>query len=89
MTKITPRGPTPSLIGGTNGRPRLRDVKKKSYCYRCNDEIASGQTCIEIPKLGTGYSRARPVCDECFCLILNKTSEDLDTIKALLVVETA
>jgi hypothetical protein len=87
MTKTTPRGPTPSLIGGTNGRPRLRDVKKKSHCYRCNDEIASGQTCIEIPKLGTGYRSAKPVCGECFGLILKKTFEDLESIKALLAVK--
>jgi hypothetical protein len=84
MTKTTPRGPTPSLIGGTNGRPRLRSVKRKSYCYRCNDEIPSGQTCIEIPKLGTGYASGRPICCECFQLIVEKTAQDLEEVKALL-----
>ena len=66
MTKTKPRGPTPSLIGSTNGRPRRATVVKKSKCYRCNDELSAGYECIEIPKVGTGFSSARRVCDVCF-----------------------
>ncbi|MBV2137075.1 MAG: hypothetical protein KUF79_09730 [Candidatus Thiodiazotropha sp. (ex Ctena orbiculata)] len=83
MKKIKPRGPVPSLIGGTNGKPKRVLVKKKSECSRCHAPFVAGQTCIEIPKLGTGYSTSKRVCDECFQSILNKTTEDLEAIKAI------
>lgn len=83
MTKKTPKGPIPSLIGSTNGRPRRADVKRLSYCYRCNDDIVAGTTCIEIPKLGAGFASPKRVCSNCFDAILQKTSQDLDNLKAL------
>ena len=84
MTKSSPRGPTPSLIGGTNGRPKRANVGKLSHCYRCNEELLKGTTCIEIPQLGQAYSTVRRVCDECFELILRKTEDDLEKIRQLL-----
>lgn len=83
MTRSTPRGPTPSLIGGTNGRPKRVDVAKLSHCYRCNEKLLKGTTCIEIPQLGQAYSMARRVCDECFERILSKTEDDLERIRQL------
>ena len=84
MSKKKPRGKTPSLIGGANGRPRLADVKRRSSCYRCRDVIPSGSTCIEIPELGGAYASARRVCNECFALILDQTQSDLDAVRALI-----
>lgn len=75
------RGPVPSLIGGTNGRPRRVSVQGKSKCSRCHVPFAVGDTCITIPKLGGAYSNDKRVCNECFQEILKKTSEDLDAIK--------
>lgn len=83
MTKTTPRGPTPSLIGGTNGRPRRVAIARKSTCYRCHVDLLAGATCVEIPKLGAAYSSARRVCDDCFRGIVEKTSADLEEIRAL------
>jgi hypothetical protein len=83
MTKITPRGPTPSLIGSTNGRPRRAIVIRKSTCYRCHAELLAGQNCIEIPKLGGGYSTPKRVCSECFQGIIEKTCQDIDELKKL------
>jgi hypothetical protein len=83
MTKIKPRGPVPSLIGGTNGRPKRVPVLRKSECSRCRGPFVAGQTCIEIPKLGAGYSTSKRVCEECFQGILQKTCEDLEAIKAI------
>jgi hypothetical protein len=83
MTKAKPRGPTPSLIGGSNGRPRCAPVLRTSKCYRCQGELPAGQDCIELPKLGTGFSTARRVCDDCFKAILEKTARDLQDIMAL------
>jgi hypothetical protein len=45
--------------------------------------LPAGQACIEIPKLGAGYSTAKRVCDECFQGIIQKTSQDLDELRAL------
>ncbi|SUA77692.1 Uncharacterised protein [Pandoraea pnomenusa] len=83
MTKTTPKGPTPSLIGGANGRPKRILVKRLSECYRCHDDLVAGTTCIEIPKLGQAYSTDRRVCDACFKLILRKTDDDLAEIRNL------
>jgi hypothetical protein len=88
MTRVSPKGPTPSLIGGTNGRPRRTEVGKLSHCYRCNDELLKGTTCIEIPQLGQAYSTARRVCNECFKLILIKTEGDLEEMRRLLQVSS-
>ena len=89
MTKSNPRGPTPSLIGGTNGRPKRTPVKRLSKCYRCHDDLVMGTTCIEIPKLGQAYSTERRVCDACFQLILRKTDDDLAEIRKLAPVDAS
>ena len=83
MKRIKPRGPVPSLIGGTNGRPKRVDVLKKCACNRCKISLVAGTTCIAIPKLGTGYSSAKRVCDECYLEILQKTTQDLEVIRAI------
>jgi hypothetical protein len=83
MTKVAPRGPTPSLIGGSNGRPKRVEVKKLSACYRCRDDLVKGMTCIEVPKLGGAYTSARRMCDECFKQMLSKTAEDLAEVARL------
>lgn len=83
MTKSNPRGRTPSLIGGTNGRPKRVPVTRLSKCYRCGDELLGGTQCIDIPKLGTAYSTGRRCCDPCFKLILAKTEADLTELKEL------
>lgn len=83
MSKITPRGSVPSLIGAQNGRPRRITVGRASNCYRCNDDFVKGQMCIEIPQLGTSHSKSRRVCDECFQAILTKTEQDLEEVRAL------
>jgi len=81
---MKPRGPTPSLIGGTNGRPKRVPIKNNGYdCSRCHAPFIAGKTCIAIPKLGAAYSNARRVCDDCFKEILDKTSADFEELKAL------
>jgi hypothetical protein len=83
MAKASPKGPTPSLIGGTNGRPKRVVVTRLSKCYRCGDDLVAGTQCIGIPKLGTAYSTSRRCCDACFALILAKTETDLAELKML------
>ena len=83
MKRINPKGPVPSLIGSTNGRPKRATVRKKSECSRCHRPWVAGESCIQIPKLGAGYSSSRRVCEDCFQGILRKTSEDLQALEAL------
>jgi hypothetical protein len=83
MKNSNPKGPVPSLIGGTNGRPKRAEVKRLSSCYRCHADLIMGTTCVEIPKLGQAYSTVRRVCDACFQLILRKTEGDLAEIRNL------
>lgn len=81
MRKAKPRGPTPSLIGGTNGKPKRVRAGKLCECSRCHVTLVKGQECIDIPKLGTGFSASRRVCAECFGDILEKTQSDLDALR--------
>jgi len=82
--KNKPRGPVPSLIGGTNGRPERVPVKNNGYeCSRCHAPFVAGQTCVAIPKLGAAYSSAKRICDDCYKHILQKTCEDLEELKAI------
>lgn len=84
MTKIKPRGPIPSLIGGTNGRPQRVPIKNNGYeCSRCHTPFLAGNTCVAIPKLGAAYSSAKRVCDDCFKAILQKTAKDLEDVKSI------
>jgi hypothetical protein len=82
MTKKTPKGRVPSLIGGTNGRPVRADVMRRSECYRCEDVLVAGTSCIAIPKLGA-FANKRRVCDACYQAILKQTSEDLEELRQL------
>jgi hypothetical protein len=82
MTKKIPKGRVPSLIGGTNGRPIRSNVLRRSTCYRCEDELAAGTSCIAIPKLGP-FSNKRRVCDVCYQAILKQTSGDLEELRRL------
>ena len=83
MSRRSPRGPVPSLIGGKSGRPKRATVLRKCECYRCHVSLEAGAVCIEIPRLGSGFSSRRRYCDECFRSILEKSQADLDEAKAL------
>ena len=73
----------PSLIGGSNGRPKRVAVKRQSKCSRCHVSFMAGETCIEIPRVAGAYSSPKRFCDECFQQILQKTAEDFDEVSAL------
>ncbi|SDA97412.1 hypothetical protein SAMN03159448_05873 [Sinorhizobium sp. NFACC03] len=45
--------------------------------------MLSGTKCIEIPKLGTGFSDSKRCCDECYEKIIAKTMSDLEELKVL------
>lgn len=83
MTKKTPKGRVPSLIGGTNGRPARIAVQRLSECYRCNDALPAGTSCVAIPQLGGAFANKRRVCDACYQAILKQTSEDLEELRKL------
>lgn len=82
MKNPNPKGKTPSLISGSNGKPKRVVVERKSSCYRCEDDIHPGQNCFGIPRTGS-FSSSRRYCKECFEKILSKTAEDLDLLKKL------
>lgn len=83
MKSQKPRGPVPSLIGGTNGRPKKQLVKGKSTCKRCKCELLKGIVCIEIPQVGKGFSSPKRFCSDCFQEILEKTRLDMEELQRL------
>lgn len=84
MNKRTPRSKTPSLIGGSNGRPSKVKARKVCKCSRCEEILKNGSECIEIPQLRSSFSNNRRVCFECYEKILKQTQDDLDSLKELL-----
>jgi hypothetical protein len=85
MSKAKPKGPTPSLIGGTNGRPKLVQIERRSECFRCHDSLLAGTKCVAIPKLGGAYSSDRRICNSCYKLVLAKTAEDLTEVSKFVI----
>jgi hypothetical protein len=83
MTNKTPKGPVPSLIGSTMGRPRRVRVERKSECKRCGVGLEAGKECIAIPKLGGAFQNLRRYCEKCYRAILEKTESDLETLRVL------
>jgi hypothetical protein len=83
MKNGKPKGPVPSLIGSTLGKPRRVPVEKKSTCKRCGAPILAGQNCVAIPQLGGSFSNLKRYCEECFKAILEKTKADLDQLITL------
>ena len=75
-----PKGRNPSLIGGSNGRPKRANVKRRGECSRCHCTLEAGTDCFEIPKVGGGggFTRQKRYCQECFKNILRTTAEDLN-----------
>ena len=82
MTKKTPKGRVPSLIGGANGRPVRMDVLRRSQCYRCSDDLLAGTSCIGIPHKGP-FANKRRVCDACYQAILKRSADDLEELRHL------
>lgn len=87
MKNGKPRGKTPSLIGGTNGKPKRASVIRRSECGRCGTNIPAGSECIVIPQNGGAFTRDKRFCDNCFKNILVKTEEDLVIATKLLCRE--
>jgi len=83
MKNSNPKGPTPSLIGSSNGRPKRIIVERKSKCCRCCNDIQVGQDCFGIPKVGSGFTSVRRFCKECFEKVLIQTYKDLEKVKNL------
>ena len=81
--KNKPRGKVPSLIGGSNGRPRTVIVQRQCHCFRCEVVLAADVKCYEIPKLGRGFANYKRYCPDCFLEILTQTQKDIAGLKLL------
>lgn len=87
MIRKTPKGKTPSLISGKNGKPKLITVAKASSvtdCARCDHLFQTGDECFEIPQMGKAYAYAIRVCKDCFKSILSQTQSDLNELIKIL-----
>ncbi|HBD7114623.1 TPA: hypothetical protein KKW42_001483 [Legionella pneumophila] len=85
MKSKSPRGKTPSLIGGENGKPIKIVANGKSTCKRCKCEIMCGESCFAIPKLRNAFEQSQRFCDGCFNKIIEQTEKDLEHLKTLLI----
>ncbi len=71
------------MIGGTNGRPKRADVKRRCECSRCHCTLEAGADCFDIPKVGGAFANSKRVCVECFNKILQQTENDLEELRNL------
>lgn len=85
MIKPIPKrkGPTPSLISGTNGRPTREHAGKAFSCHHCESPFAKGAPYIAIPQRKGAHVHPLRVCDTCFKPILEKTAGDLELLRSL------
>jgi len=72
-----PKGKTPSLIGGTLGRPQPCEVKRACTCNQCGETILKDTECFEIPQLSAPFATSKRYCEKCFESILKQTYADL------------
>jgi hypothetical protein len=72
---MSPRGKTPSLIGGTAGTSRFVTAAKKRTCKRCKSGIPAGSVCVEVTIPGSfGH---KTYCASCYGNILTQTKKEL------------
>ena len=81
---MTKRGPTPSLLSGSNGRPNTVFARKARPCSRCSRTIYKEEKCFEVPKIAGGFSNNKTYCRACFKEVLIKSREDLEAAESLL-----
>lgn len=78
-----PKGPTPSLIGSSLGRPQAASAGKRCDCSRCGGAIAMGERCYDVPQPSQPFSSRRRFCTACFRKVLEKTRRDIAEIESL------
>lgn len=77
-----PKGPTPSLLSISTGKPSAYVCGKTTSCDRCKTKIATGERCYKIPKIKSGFT-ARPLfCVGCTKLIIEKTKSEIAAVEA-------
>ncbi len=81
---MPPKGKTPSLIGGSLGRPVHATAGKRCPCSRCKGYILKGSACFDVPQPSKTFNSPRRFCVECFASVLAETRTDLDALQALL-----
>jgi hypothetical protein len=77
------KGPTISLISGTNGRPTREHAGKAFSCHHCDGAFAKGDPYVAIPQRTGAHTHLLRVCDSCFKPILEKTSADVEALRGL------
>lgn len=78
-----PKGKTPSLIGGSLGRPEAVTAGRLTYCKRCGASIVKGEKCYDVPKLSRVFSSPKRFCSICFKNVLEQTKHDLAALEAI------
>lgn len=77
-----PKGKTPSLIGGSLGRPVAATAGKRCSCSRCDSQIVMGESCFDIPQPSKKFRDTRRFCQRCFKDVLAQTRQDLEQLES-------
>lgn len=77
-----PRGKTPSLIGGSLGKPVATTAGRRCSCSRCDATIAMSEACFDIPQPSKKFQASRRFCRSCYREVLAQTRKDLEKLEA-------
>ena len=79
--KKTKKGKIPSLLSGSSGKPKKLQIKQKTICRRCDEEMGKGSFCFGIPNYSSGFKVYKKYCQTCYKDILSQTERELDQLK--------
>jgi hypothetical protein len=71
---------TPSLISA------VHTCGRATKCGRCDDDVATGVTCFQIPKMKNGFTTKPIFCLICTTDIIAQTKIDLQALEATLTI---
>ena len=81
-----PKGKTPSLIAMLTGKPAVHACGRATECDRCGDDVATGATCFQIPKIKNGFTTKPIFCLICTADIIAQTKIDLQALEVTLTL---
>lgn len=77
-----PRGKVPSLLSANNGGITFETVKRGGDCSRCKEALPQGAKIGLLKVQKAGFANYRRTCLSCVMIIVQKSQDELDVIKA-------
>lgn len=77
-----PKGKTPSLLAVSTGTPVPHTCGKATPCDRCGATVVKGESCFQIPKMKSGFTKHPIFCIVCTVAIVEQTKIELSAVES-------